>query len=46
MQSFIEQHHEGKHIDVYCDSDWAGDMKDRKSTSSVFVFFGSHLLKL
>ena len=44
-QSFYEQHRDGHAIDVYCDSDWAGDVKDRKSVSSVFVFHGSHLLK-
>ena len=45
VQSFYEQHRDGHAIDVYCDSDWAGDVKDRKSVSSVFVFHGSHLLK-
>ena len=45
VQNFYEQHHEGKHIDVYCDSDWARDVIDRKSVSSVFVFYGLHLLK-
>eukprot|EP00959_Pyramimonas_sp_CCMP1952_P264312 5527434-Pyramimonas_sp.AAC.1 len=45
VQSFVEQRHEGKHIDVYCDSDWAGGLKDKKSVSSVFVFHGAHFLK-
>ena len=44
-QSFYEQHHDGRSIDVYCDPDWAGDVKDRRSISSVFDFHGSHLLK-
>ncbi|CAK0794969.1 unnamed protein product [Prorocentrum cordatum] len=39
------QRREGKHIDVYCDSEWAGDIVDRKSVSSIFVFSGPHLLK-
>ncbi|CAK0909302.1 unnamed protein product, partial [Prorocentrum cordatum] len=44
-QNFVERRHECKRVDLYCDSDWAGDPIDRKSVSSVLVFFGSHLLK-
>jgi hypothetical protein len=44
VQAFKLQHHNGS-IDVYTDSDWAGDLLDRKSTSSVFVFHGVHLVK-
>ena len=30
---------------VRCDSDWAGDVTDRKSTSSIHVLRGMHLIR-
>ena len=31
-----------KYLDVYCDSDWQGDEKTRRSTSAVIEMFGIH----
>ena len=33
------------HIDVYSDTDWAGCIRTRKSTSGGCVMLGSHLIK-
>eukprot|EP00971_Amphidinium_carterae_P340622 6479059-Amphidinium_carterae.1 len=32
-------------IDVYTDSDFAGDVKERRSTSSCYVLAGKHLIR-
>ncbi|CAK0894978.1 unnamed protein product, partial [Prorocentrum cordatum] len=32
-------------IECYVDSDWAGSLKDRRSTSGMLLFRGSHLLR-
>ena len=32
-------------VDGFCDSDWAGDREDRKSTSGGFLQMGMHTLK-
>ena len=34
-----------KLIEGFTDSDWAGDVKDRKSTSGGIIMWGSHLIK-
>ena len=34
-----------KHVDIWVDSDWAGDRKDRKSTSGGVVRLGNHTVK-
>ncbi len=34
-----------EHIDVYCDSDWAGENVTGKSTSGGMIFWGEHLIK-
>jgi hypothetical protein len=31
-------------INAYSDSDWAGSVDDRKSTSCFYIFFGSNLI--
>ena len=47
IQEFVMQHKkDGGKLDVFCDSDWAGDKVDRKSVSCVCIFYGAHLLKL
>ncbi|CAK0843308.1 unnamed protein product, partial [Prorocentrum cordatum] len=45
VQHLVEQYHDSNEIDTHCDSDWAGDLADRKSTSAVWVFYGKHLLR-
>ena len=32
-------------LDIYVDSDWAGDRRTRKSTSAGAIFWGSHLIR-
>ena len=32
-------------LSIYTDADWAGDKRDRKSTSGGCIMIGSHLLK-
>ena len=45
VQKFTLQYADNDVLDVYCDSDWAADLLDRKSVSSVFIFRGKHLVK-
>ena len=45
VQEFKLQYHDGGSIDTFCDADFAGDLADRKSTSSVFIFHGRHLVR-
>jgi hypothetical protein len=42
----LEYQGEYKHVDVWTDSDWAGDRKERKLTSGGVVRLGSHSVKL
>ena len=34
-----------KHISVWCDSDWAGCLKTRRSTTGGVLYLGSHVVK-
>eukprot|EP00959_Pyramimonas_sp_CCMP1952_P083098 1736751-Pyramimonas_sp.AAC.1 len=36
VQHLVEQYHDSNEIDTSCDSDWAGGLADRKSTSAVW----------
>ena len=42
---FYEWQEMPRHLSVYCDSDWAGCRKTRKSTSGGCFMHGTHLLK-
>ena len=35
-----------EHIDIYCDTDWAGCPRTRKSTSGSAVMIGSHTIRM
>ena len=45
VQEFVRQVEEPSHVVVFTDSDHAGCLKTRKSTSSSKLFYGSHMLR-